>query len=51
MRSAMAATSGGAAINITTEPGRKCVVAAIVEEAFASQGTLTVSSQVLRLDA
>lgn len=47
----VAATSGGAAINITAEPGRKCVVSAIVEEAFASQGTLTISSNVLRLDA
>ena len=47
----VSATSGGATITLTAEPGRKCTVAAIVEEAFASQGTLTVSSQVVRLDA
>ena len=47
----VAATSGGAAIDLTTEPGRKCVVSKITEEVFASQGTLTISSNTLRLDA
>lgn len=45
------ATAGGAAINLTGYPGRKCVVSTIVEEAYASQGTLQVTSQTLRLDA
>lgn len=45
------ATAGGAAINLTGYPGRKCVVSTIVEEAFASQGTLQLSSQTLRCDA
>ena len=47
----VAATSGGAAINLTTEPGRKCVVAAIVEETFGAQGTLAVTPHSIRLDA
>ena len=47
----VAATSGGAAINLTSEPGRKCVVSAIVEEAFGAQGTLALSPHVIRLDA
>jgi len=47
----VSATSGGAAINITGEPGRKCVVSAIVEEVFAAQGTLTVNANTQRLDA
>lgn len=47
----VAATSGGVAIDITAEPGRKCVVSAIVEEAFGAQGTLTVNAQTHRLDA
>jgi hypothetical protein len=45
------ATAGGAAINLTSEPGRKCVVAAIVEETFGAQGTLAVSPHSVRLDA
>ena len=47
----VAATSGGGAINLTTEPGRKCVVAAIVEETFGAQGTLAVTPHSIRLDA
>lgn len=47
----VSATSGGGAINLTGEPGRKCVVAAIVEEAFGAQGTLAVSPHSIRLDA
>lgn len=47
----VSATSGGAAINLTGEPGRKCVVAAIVEETFGAQGTLAVSPHSIRLDA
>lgn len=45
------ATAGGSAINLTGYPGRKCVVSTIVEEAFAAQGTHTISSSTLRLDA
>lgn len=47
----VSATSGGGAINLTTEPGRKCVVAAIVEEVFGAQGTLAVTPHTIRLDA
>lgn len=47
----VAATNGGAAINLTTEPGRKCVVSAIVEETFGAQGTLAVNPHQVRLDA
>lgn len=47
----VSATSGGGAINLTSEPGRKCVVAAIVEETFGAQGTLAVSPHSIRLDA
>ena len=47
----VSATSGGAAIDLTGEPGRSCVVSKITEEAFGSQGTLTVSANTLRLDA
>jgi hypothetical protein len=45
------ATAGGAAINLTSEPSRACVVSAIVEEVFASQGTLRADTQTLHLDA
>lgn len=45
------ATAGGAAIDLTGYPGRKCVVSLIVEEAYASQGTLQVTSNTMRLDA
>ncbi len=38
----VAATSGGAAIDITSAPGNACVVSKIVPEVFASQGTLKV---------
>lgn len=46
-------TSGGAAINLTGYNAGKCVVSAIVEEAFAAQGTLTATSpnHVIRLNA
>jgi hypothetical protein len=47
----VSATSGGAAITLTAEPGRKCVISAIVEETFGAQGTLTVNTHTLRLDA
>lgn len=47
----VAATAGGAAINLTSEPTRACVVSKIVEEAYASQGTLQVTSSTLRADA
>ena len=47
----VSATSGGGAINLTSEPGRKCVVAAIVEETFGAQGTLAVTPHSIRLDA
>jgi hypothetical protein len=47
----VSATQGGSAINLTTEPGRKCVVSKIIEEAFAAQGTFAVSPHVIRLDA
>ena len=45
------ATAGGAAINLTGYPGRKCVVSTIVEEAYASQGTLQVTAINQRCDA
>jgi hypothetical protein len=40
----VAATSGGAAIDITGQPGAGCVVSKIVPETFASQGTLNVAA-------
>lgn len=40
----VAATSGGAAINITSASSFGCVVAAITEDLFAMQGTHTLSS-------
>ena len=40
----VAATSGGAAIDLTTAPSFGCVVCAITEDVYASQGTHTLSS-------
>lgn len=40
----VAATSGGAAIDITGQAAAGCVVSAITEEVLASQGQVTVSS-------
>jgi hypothetical protein len=37
-------TSGGAAINLTGQPSAQCKFSKIVEEAFAAQGTFTVST-------
>jgi hypothetical protein len=45
------ATAGGAAINLTGYPSRKCVVSTIVEEAYGSQGTLQVTALNQRCDA
>lgn len=45
------ATAGGAAINLTAEASSDCVVSAIVEETFAAQGTLTVSSSSINLNS
>lgn len=47
----VSATAGGAAINLTGYPGRKCVVSTIVEEAYASHGTLQVTALNQRCDA
>ncbi len=47
----VSATAGGAAINLTGYPGQACVVSTIVEEAYASQGTLQVTANTLRADA
>lgn len=44
------ATAGGAAINLTSEPGAKAVVSAIVEETFGAQGTLAVNPHSIRLN-
>lgn len=46
----VAATAGGAAINLTSEAAADCVVSAIVEETFAAQGTFTVSTANLNLN-
>lgn len=46
----VAATAGGAAINLTAEPTLDCVCSNVVEEAFAAQGQLAVSAFVQRLD-
>ena len=40
----VALTSGGAAIDITAQPAAQCKFSKIVEEAFAAQGTFTVSA-------
>jgi hypothetical protein len=37
-------TSGGAAINLTGQPSAQCKFSKIVEEAFAAQGTFTVTT-------
>lgn len=39
-----ALTQGGAAIDITGQPSAQCKFSKLVEEAFAAQGTFTVSS-------
>jgi hypothetical protein len=46
----VAATSGGAAIDITGQPVAASVVSAITEEVFGSQGTLTVNTFVQTLN-
>jgi len=40
----VAATAGGAAIDLTAEPAARCVVAAIVPETYGAQGTYTVNA-------
>lgn len=40
----VAATAGGAAINLTSEPSARCVVSKIVPEAYGAQGTFTVNA-------
>jgi hypothetical protein len=47
----VSATSGGATISLSSEPGAKCVLASIVEESFGSQGTLAVFPHTVRLNA
>lgn len=47
----VASTLGGATINLTAAPGAACVVSKIVEEVFASPGTLTVTSGTTNLNA
>ena len=47
----VAATAGGAAINLTSRGGGSCVVSKIVPEVFSSQGTITVQSLSLALTA
>lgn len=47
----VAATSGGSAIDITAVPTGQCVVSKIVAEAFGSQGTQTISSGSISLNA
>ena len=42
-------TSDGAAINITGQVGSRCVVSKIIEEVFASDGTLRVSTLTISL--
>lgn len=37
-------TQGGAAVNLTGQPAAQCKFSLIVEEAFAAQGTFTVTS-------
>ncbi len=46
----VSATSGGGAITLTAEAGPKCVVSAIVEEAFGAQGTLSLTPHAVRLN-
>lgn len=45
----VAATAGGAAIDLTAEPTAACVASKIVPETYGSQGTLQVTSLPLRL--
>lgn len=45
----VAATAGGAAINITGQAASGCLVSKIVEEAFAAQGTLQINSHSITL--
>ena len=45
----VAATSGGAAIDLTAEPTADCVVSKIVPEAYGSQGTLQITALPLEL--
>jgi hypothetical protein len=40
----VAATSGGAAIDLTSQATADCVVSVIVEEVFGAQGTMTLAS-------
>jgi hypothetical protein len=44
----VSATSGGAAITLTGEPGPKCVLSAIVEEVYGAQGTLNITPHSIR---
>lgn len=46
---AVAATSGGAAIDLTTAGGAACAVSAITEEEYAGGGTHTISAWALGL--
>jgi hypothetical protein len=46
----VAATAGGAAINLTAQAADGCVCSKLVEEAFGAQGTHTVTSQTLALN-
>lgn len=45
----VAATSGGAAIDLTAEPAAACVVSKIVPESFGAQGTQQISALPLRM--
>jgi hypothetical protein len=45
----VAATSGGAAINLTSQAAQSCQLVRIIPETFGSQGTLRVSGNALRL--
>lgn len=45
----VAATSGGATIDITGQPGAGCVVSKIVEETFASAGNLSVNTMTISI--
>lgn len=45
----VAATSGGAAIDLTAEPTAACVASKIVPETYGSQGTLQITALPLRL--
>jgi hypothetical protein len=40
----VAATQGGAAIDITGQPTAQCKFSKLIEEAFGAQGTFTVSA-------